>query len=48
MPGVLLELLYITNENDAALLKDDTTRHVMAGGIAEAIKSALIDVAMRR
>ncbi len=48
MPGVLIELLYITNEDDAALLKDDTARHVMAVGIAEAIKSVLIDVAMRR
>lgn len=41
MPGVLIELLYITNEEDAALLKDDSARHEMAQGIAEGIKSAL-------
>lgn len=48
MPGVLLELFYITNEDDAALLKDDAARHLMAVGIAEAIKSVLIDVARSR
>ncbi len=41
MPGVLLELLYITNEEDAALLQDDSVRHYMAMGIAEGIKSVL-------
>ena len=48
MPGVLIELFYITNEDDAALLKDDSARHLMAVGIAEAIKSALVDVAVAR
>lgn len=41
MPGVLLELLYLSNEADAALLKDDSVRHYMAQGIAEGIKLAL-------
>lgn len=41
MPGVLLELLYMSNETDAALLKDDSARHYMAQGIAEGIKRAL-------
>ena len=48
MPGVLLELFYITNKDDAALLKDDSARHAMAVGIAEAIKGALVDVAVGR
>ncbi len=41
MPGVLIELLYLSNEKDAALLKDDSARHYMAVGIAEGIKQAL-------
>lgn len=41
MPGVLLELLYLSNEADAALLKDDSARHYMAQGIAEGIKRVL-------
>ncbi len=41
MPGVLLELLYISNEADADLLRDDSARHYMAQGIAEGIKQAL-------
>lgn len=41
MPGVLLELLYLSNEADAALLKDDSVRHYLAEGIAEGIKQAL-------
>jgi N-acetylmuramoyl-L-alanine amidase len=45
VPGVLLELFYITNEDDAALLKDDSARHLMAVGIAEAIKSVLVELA---
>lgn len=41
MPGVLLELLYLSNESDAALLKDDSVRHYLAEGIAEGVKQAL-------
>lgn len=41
MPAVLVELLYITNEDDAALLTDDSARHSMAMGIAEGVKSLL-------
>jgi len=41
MPGVLLELLYLSNEEDVALLRDDSARHYMAQGIAEGIKRIL-------
>lgn len=41
MPGVLLELLYLSNEADVALLRDDSARHYMAQGIAEGIKRIL-------
>lgn len=41
MPGVLIELLYLSNEADAALLRDDSVRHYLAQGIAEGIKQAL-------
>lgn len=41
MPGVLLELLYLSNEADVALLKDDSARHYMAQGIAEGILRVL-------
>ncbi len=41
MPGVLVELLYLSNEADVALLKDDSARHYMAQGIAEGILRVL-------
>lgn len=41
MPGVLIELFYLSNEADAALLTDDSARHYMAQGIAEGIKRAM-------
>jgi len=36
-PGVLLELLYLSNPHDVALLQDEAARDAMARGIAEAI-----------
>ncbi|TAJ16318.1 MAG: N-acetylmuramoyl-L-alanine amidase [Dehalococcoidia bacterium] len=41
MPGVIVELFYISNEADAALLKDDSVRHYLALGVAAGIKNAL-------
>ena len=40
-PGALLELLYISNEGDAAMLRDPDARAAMARGIAEAILTSL-------
>ncbi len=37
MPGTLLELLYISNPDDAALLKDEPMRYAIARGIADGI-----------
>ena len=37
-PAALIELLYISNEADAALLKDDGARQAMAEGIARGIE----------
>lgn len=37
VPGTLLELFYISNPQDAALLLDETARAAMARGIADAI-----------
>ncbi len=34
MPGALLELLYVSNPDDAALLRDEPTRYAIARGIA--------------
>ena len=36
-PGVLLELLYVSNDQDAAILRDESARMVMAVGVARAI-----------
>jgi len=36
-PAILMELLFLTNDADAAVLKDDTAREAMARRIAEAI-----------
>lgn len=36
-PGALIELLYLSNEQDAALLRDDVAREAMARGVADAI-----------
>ena len=36
-PGALLELLYLSNPQDAALLRDEVTRDAMSRGIANAI-----------
>lgn len=41
MPGVLVELLYLSNAADAALLKDEAARRSMAQGIADGIERAL-------
>ncbi len=41
MPGVIVELLYISSEADAALLKDDSVRHYLAVGVADGIKRVL-------
>lgn len=40
-PGALLELLYISNEEDAAMLRDTDARAAMARGIAQAILTTL-------
>lgn len=37
MPGALLELLYVSNPDDAALLRDEPTRYAIARGIADGI-----------
>jgi N-acetylmuramoyl-L-alanine amidase len=37
MPGALVELLFITNPEDAAILQDETARDAMARGMAQAI-----------
>lgn len=42
-PGTLLELLYVSNEQDAALLRDPKARAAMASGIAQAILAFLAD-----
>jgi N-acetylmuramoyl-L-alanine amidase len=34
MPGVLVELLFISNADDAALLRDDRARDTIAQGLA--------------
>lgn len=34
MPGVLVELLFISNTDDVALLKDDRARDTIAQGLA--------------
>ena len=41
VPGALLELLYLSNPQDAALLRDDSARDAMAEGIARAILTFL-------
>lgn len=38
MPGVLTELLFLTNDHEAELLNDDKVQDKLAGGMAEAIK----------
>ena len=37
MPGALVELLYVSDDADAALLKDEAARAAMARGIAAAL-----------
>lgn len=37
MPGTLIELLYVSNPDDAALLRDDQARDAMARGIAQGL-----------
>lgn len=41
MPGALVELLFLSNEQDAALLRDDAARAAMARGIAAALLAFL-------
>jgi len=36
-PAILTELLFLTNDADAAVLKDDAAREAMARRLAEAI-----------
>ena len=43
MPGSLLEILFVSNEADAALLKDDTARSLIAAGIAYGIERFLLE-----
>lgn len=47
-PGALLELLYVSNEQDAALLRDPKARAAMANGIAQAILAFLADTDARK
>jgi N-acetylmuramoyl-L-alanine amidase len=37
MPGILVELLFISNGADAAILRDDAFRDAMARGIAQSV-----------
>jgi N-acetylmuramoyl-L-alanine amidase len=41
MPGALLELLFISNAADAAVLADDRGRDAIARGVAEALVGVL-------
>ena len=41
MPGVLVELLFISNPSDAAMLRDEGARDVMARGVATAVLQML-------
>jgi hypothetical protein len=41
MPGVLVELLFISNAADAAMLRDEGARDAMARGVADAILATL-------
>jgi N-acetylmuramoyl-L-alanine amidase len=41
MPGILVELLFISNPSDAAILRDDAARDAMAQGIADAALATL-------
>jgi len=41
MPGVLVELFYLSNGEDVALLRDDSARHYMAQGIVAGILRTL-------
>jgi N-acetylmuramoyl-L-alanine amidase len=41
MPGVLVELLFISNAADAAVLRDEAGREAMARGIASALLATL-------
>lgn len=41
MPGVLVELLFISNATDAAVLNDDAAREAMARGIVRAVQGML-------
>jgi hypothetical protein len=41
MPGVLVELLFISNAGDAAVLRDHAAREAMARGIATALLQKL-------
>jgi N-acetylmuramoyl-L-alanine amidase len=41
MPGILVELLFISNPNDAAILSDERARDAMASGIASAVLETL-------
>ena len=41
MPAALVELLFISNEDEAALLRDDAARDAAARGVAEAIREFL-------
>ena len=42
MPGALVELLFISSPEDAALLKDDGARNAMARGVARGILDFLV------
>jgi len=39
MPAILTELLFLTNDSDAAVLADERAREAMARSMAEAIQT---------
>jgi N-acetylmuramoyl-L-alanine amidase len=41
MPGALVELLFISNASDAAVLRDDSGREAIARGVADALLQTL-------
>jgi N-acetylmuramoyl-L-alanine amidase len=41
MPGALIELLFITNPSDAAILQNEAAREAMARGITRGILERL-------
>jgi hypothetical protein len=46
MPAALVELLFVTNRDDAALLQDEAARQAMARGVAAGILAYLDDAGL--